>query len=233
MAGGIITKLPPSWTNFSTTLKHKRQEFSVAELIGSLDVEERARSKDTHGKGVETSSANMVQNKNSNASHKKKNKQQNATKPKQAASFKRKNKCVGCFICGSTDHWASGCPNRKFKQEKKPAQEKKTASMVVSETIKRTLGYGNLLPTVLSMCQSPEWWANTGANIHVCADISLFSSYQCKGAGALLMGNGSHACVLGVGIVIMKFTSRKTVLLKNVQHVPSIKKNLVSGSLLC
>jgi hypothetical protein len=50
VAGGIIAKLLPSWTNFATTLKHKRQEFSMAELIGSLDVEERARAKDTRGK---------------------------------------------------------------------------------------------------------------------------------------------------------------------------------------
>jgi hypothetical protein len=83
------------------------------------------------------------------------------------------------------------------------------------------------------VCQSPEWWDDTGANIHVCADISLFSSYQRKVARALLMGNGSHARILGVGTVIPKFTSVKTVLLKNVQHVHSIKNNLVSGSLLC
>jgi hypothetical protein len=123
VAGGIIAKLPPSWTDFATTLKHKRQEFSVAELIGSLDVEERVRAKDTCGKGVETSSANMVQKKNSNASHnnKRKGKQLNATKPKQAASFKNKNKGVGSFVCGSTDHWASACPDCKFKQEKKLA----------------------------------------------------------------------------------------------------------------
>jgi hypothetical protein len=84
VAGDIIAKLPPSWTDFATTLKHKRQEFRVVELIGSLDVEERARAKDTRGKGVETFSANMVQKKNSNVSHnnKKKNKQQNVTKPK-------------------------------------------------------------------------------------------------------------------------------------------------------
>jgi len=47
------------------------------------------------------------------------------------------------------------------------------------------------------------------------------------------MGNGSHARVLGVGTVNLKFTSRKTLQLKNMQHVPTIKKNLVSGSLLC
>jgi hypothetical protein len=90
MASGSIAKLPPSWTDFATTLKHKKQEFSVAELIGSLDVEERAIANDTHGKEIETYNVNMVQKKNSNASHtnKKKNKQQNATKPKQAATFK-------------------------------------------------------------------------------------------------------------------------------------------------
>jgi hypothetical protein len=226
VADGIIAKLPPSWTDFATTLKHKRQEFSVAELIGSLDVEDRAKAKDTRGKGVETSSANMVQNKNSNTSHnnKRNNKQQNVTKPKQTTSFKKKNKGAGCFICGSTDHWASTCPDCKFNQEKKPAQKKKTANMVVSETAEERSGYSNLLRNVLSVCQSPEWWADTGANIHVCADISLFSSYQCKGAGALLMGNRSHARVLGVGIVILKFTSGKTVLLKNVQHVPLHQK---------
>jgi hypothetical protein len=105
VADSIIAKLLPSWTDFATTLKHKRQEFSMAELIGSLDVEERVRAKDTHGKGVETSSANMVQKKNSNVSYNnKKNKQQNTTKPKQATSFKKKNKGAGCFVCGSIDH---------------------------------------------------------------------------------------------------------------------------------
>jgi hypothetical protein len=123
VVGGIIANLP-SWTDFATTLKHKRQVFSVAELIGSLDVEESARAKETRSKGVVTFSANMVQKKNSNASHnnKKKNMQQNATKPKQAYSLKNKNKGAGCFVCRSTDHWASACLGRKYKQEKKPAQ---------------------------------------------------------------------------------------------------------------
>ena len=94
--------------------------------------------------------------------------------------------------------------------------------MVVSEVERGTSGYGNSLPIVLLVCHSPEWWMDTRANIHVCADASLFSSYQVSGTRALLMGNGSHAHVLGVDTVILKFTSRKTVLSKNVQHVPSI-----------
>jgi hypothetical protein len=67
----------------------------------------------------------------------------------------------------------------------------------------------------------------------VCADIFLFSVYQAGRAGSLLMGNGARAVVRGVGSVDLKLTSGKTVQLKNVHHVPSIKKNLISGSLLC
>jgi hypothetical protein len=37
---GNISKLPPLWRNFATSL-NRRQEFSVTHLIGILDVEER------------------------------------------------------------------------------------------------------------------------------------------------------------------------------------------------
>lgn len=73
---------------------------------------------------------------------------------------------------------------------------------------------------------------DTGPNIHVCADISLFSSYQVEGTTSLLMGNRVHACVHGVDTINLKFTSGKILQWKNVQHVPIIKKNLVSDSLL-
>ena len=61
VAGCIIAKLPSSWRNFATALKHKRQEISVENLIASLDVEEKARAKDASEKGGEGNySANMV-----------------------------------------------------------------------------------------------------------------------------------------------------------------------------
>ena len=64
-----------------------------------------------------------------------------------------------------------------------------------------TLRYGNLLHTVLSVCHTPDWWIDTGANIQVCANISLFSSYQVRRTSSLLMENGARAAVHGVWLI--------------------------------
>jgi hypothetical protein len=133
------------------------------------------------------------------------------------------------FVCGSLDHWAKKCPNHKGR---KLEPEQKTGNMVVSISGGGTSGYSNL-PYVLSVFQSTTWWLDSGANIHVCSGASLFSSYQVARDSSMMMGNGSHSSVHGVGMVDPKITSGKIMQLKNVQHVPSINKNLVSGSLLC
>jgi hypothetical protein len=82
--------------------------------------------------------------------------------------------------------------------------------MVVSSSGGETTGYGNL-PYVLSVFQSTTWWLDSGANVHVCSDASLFSSYQVAWDSFVLMGNVSHAFVRGVGTVDLKLTSGKIV----------------------
>jgi hypothetical protein len=127
---------------------------------------------------------------------------QNNNKPKQTTTFKKKKnkEDLGCFVCGSLDHWAKKCPNRK---ERKPQPEQKTSNMVVSSSGGGTSGYGNL-PYVLSVFQSTTRWLDFGANVHVCSDASLFSSYQVTQDSSVLMGNGSHASIRGVGTVDLK-----------------------------
>jgi hypothetical protein len=146
VVGGIISKLPLSYRDFTTSLKHKRYEFTIDGLIGTLDVEEKARAKGTREKGIAgTSNTNLVPKKNFKASDKKKNKpQQNPTKTTQTNTFKEKNKKGACYVCESPDHFAAKCPNRKGG--------KKSANMVISEPggISR---YSNLLPTALSLCE--------------------------------------------------------------------------------
>jgi hypothetical protein len=54
-------------------LKHKRQEFSTAELVRTFDVEDKARAKDVKGKKVAegNSSAHVVQKNHSKPQKKK------------------------------------------------------------------------------------------------------------------------------------------------------------------
>ncbi len=207
VAGCIIAKLPPSWRGYDTALKHKRQEYSVEGLIASLVVEEKVWEKDVASKGDgEQSSANVV--------HKAQNKSTGKYKAQQTTNFKKQKKNNNhpnqdertCFVCGLTGHLATKCPQRKGIKE--PAgQTSKSANVTIGNTGDGS-GYDNL-PTVFSVNQSTNWWVDTGANVHMCVDISLFSSYQVARGSTVLMGNGSHASIHGVGTVDMKFTSGK------------------------
>ena len=44
----------------------------------------------------------------------------NDTKPKQIAQFKKKNnkKGGGCFVCGSDEHLASACPDANISKKR-------------------------------------------------------------------------------------------------------------------
>jgi hypothetical protein len=80
---------------------------------------------------------------------------------------------------------------------------------------------------------SSEWWYDSCATIHVCNNKTLLKEYVEAGNRLeVLMGNHNTVKVLGTGTVELKLSSRKKLVLTNVYHVPNIKKNLVSASLL-
>jgi len=78
---------------------------------------------------------------------------------------------VECYVCGKIGHFAKKCTDRKGRKTQQGKD--KSTNMIMSDA---ATGYGNTY-TILTACQPTEWWIDTGANIHVCANISLFSSY--------------------------------------------------------
>lgn len=100
-------------------LKHKRQEFSIPDLIGTLDVEEKFKNK-----GKFDGKAN-IDGKNKVVQH---------------TNFKKKNgkKKGACHVCGDPDHWAPSCPNRFDKRH--PEKGGKTANVVIGDTNMKDAG---------------------------------------------------------------------------------------------
>ncbi|KAL0298494.1 UNVERIFIED_CONTAM: hypothetical protein Sradi_6509200 [Sesamum radiatum] len=222
----IVDKFPKSWENFGMTLKHQKGRLSLDDLMIAISIEEEHRNQ-THKMPVEHQPrANLIVgkqrvnkiNSNSKAINKgktTKNKKSKANKP--------------CWNCAQVGHWAKLCPNKMAKTG--PT----VVNMVVggssgASTSGATEGYVSVQPELLTIYEPCDWLIDTGANVHVCADKSLFVSYQAITGKTVSMGNSSTAEVLGIGSVDLKFPSGRILSLKRVHHVPTVRRNIISGS---
>jgi hypothetical protein len=139
--------------------------------------------------------------------------------------MKKKKEDFICYVCGTAGHTARRCRDRKGKG---PApKQRKEAHVVLGPSSSE--GY---VPQAFMASPSNDWWIDSGATIHICADRSAFSSFQGAASGPVLMGNGVPAAIRGIGQVCLKMTSGKTIILKDVLFVPTINRNLISVSQL-
>lgn len=225
--GCIIEKLPPSWKDFKNYLKHKRKEMDLEGLIVRLRVEEDNRVSDK--KSVASSmefKAHVVE-----AGPKNKKRKHSGQSSQQGNSKKFKGKC---FKCNKTGHRAMECHsgNRQGYKKAKVTEANMTEGEKLSIEI-ADMNLSAMVSEVNLVANTKEWWIDTGATRHVCCDKNMFSTYQEINHGEqLFMGNASTSTVQGIGNIVLKMTSGKELTLNNVLHVPDIRKNLVSGSLL-
>ncbi|KAA0054951.1 putative Polyprotein [Cucumis melo var. makuwa] len=124
---------------------------------------------------------------------------------------------IVCYNCNKPGHLARNCRNRS-----RPAAQ---ANLIEDELIA-------MIFEVNVIGGSKGWWLDTGASRHVCHDLSLFRKYNEVKDKNILLGDHHTSKMAGIGEVELKFTSGKTLVLKEVLHTPEIRKNLVSGYLL-
>ena len=84
---------------------------------------------------------------------------------------------------------------------------------------------------VLSICSvseyNEEWLLDSNASHHICPHKDWFASYQIVNDGVVLLGD-NHSCkIVGVSVKIKMFDGFIRTL-KNVKHVPELKKKLIS-----
>ncbi|KAK0601893.1 hypothetical protein LWI29_028495 [Acer saccharum] len=131
---------------------------------------------------------------------------------KKNQSFKKKG---SCHHCGKPGHFKRECRLLKKKKEE------------------NTSNFMAMISEINALEDDTTWWIDSSATRHVCMDRSLFTTNEKVDDGNILyMGNSSTATIEGKGNVRIEFTSGKILTLTDVCHVPEVRKNLVSGSLL-
>ncbi|KAL0348975.1 UNVERIFIED_CONTAM: hypothetical protein Sangu_1125300 [Sesamum angustifolium] len=138
----------------------------------------------------------------------------------------QKNKCQ-CYCCGKTGHKAYQCYQRKDQQKTNQKQNPQLNLAETEEIIAAVVVEANLVENKV------DWILDTGASKHFCANKELFHEFHEASDGeCVFMGNSATAGVMGKGKVLLKLTSGKILALLDVLYVPSLRRNLISGSLL-
>ncbi|KAK9682386.1 hypothetical protein RND81_10G070100 [Saponaria officinalis] len=198
---------------------------NLVQLGSHLRIEESLRAQEggkTKGKEVlDSSSINLVEG--GEGSFKNKGKKRpffntsNDSNKKPKGAFKRNKK---------------GTPKKNFGKGSKDQGPPKHQGHNLSCGFNSDLNYVPLINEAFYVQDDDVcWWIDSGATRHVCKDRRWFEDYKpVNDASILYMGNESKAAIVGVGSVVLYFSSGKCINLKNVLQVPCIRKNLVSGS---
>jgi hypothetical protein len=234
--GAIIAKLPPSWNNYRKKLLHMAEGLTLEQIGTHLRIEEESRIREGTNSvsKVNEGTVNYVLNGGVGSSKTNKSFRPNKKIIKKTNSNKDK-KGRACFHCGKKDHYIRECRflKNQMKEKELNISEANVVDEIVAMVSEMQIGMITEVHMANTAENSSEWWYDSGATIHVCNNKMLFKEYVEAGNGLeVLMGNHNTAKVLGTGTVELVLSSGKKLKLTNVYHVPDIKKNLVSASLL-
>ncbi|KAK3023360.1 hypothetical protein RJ639_043441 [Escallonia herrerae] len=185
VTGSFIKKLPDSWSDYKSMMKHKRKDMTPEDVIVHITFVEKNRSHEKAAKAKEfTSKANLIEERHDRP-HGNHNRQNNrfgrrpthGQRPKpnhlkpQGSNFKKKG---DCFVCGDSGHHAAQCSFRKGSDNRAPlrAHLAEAAYVIVAVVFEANI-----------VTDEKAWVVDSGATRHICGNKSAFTSYTPVGAG--------------------------------------------------
>ena len=133
---------------------------------------------------------------------------------------------VKCFHCHQHGHFATNCPQKK---KNKQATGSRAGEALASQFELDFL----LIACLVSSVMGSVWFLDSGASFHMTGDKYLFSDLDEKDLAVHIeMGDDGRFNVTGIETISFERESGKPFILKDVMHVPGLKKNLILVAML-
>eukprot|EP00253_Pinus_taeda_P009048 PITA_09048 len=130
---------------------------------------------------------------------------------------------IMCWKCRKKGHLKKDCKSRKGK-EGCAQQETNHEVNVTGDVLQDTL--------ILSLENIIDAWVvDSGASFHATPDKKHFHDYVQGDFGQVQLGDDKPYKIIGMGTVFIKHQNGNQWLLKELRHVPYLKKNLISARL--
>lgn len=118
------------------------------------------------------------------------------------------------------------CPERKNKP-KDPKGQNGDAVTVENE------GYKSIgVCVAIDSNHKDKWILDSRCTFHMSNFIGYFTEYQKFNEGRLMMGNNTMCRVISLGNVKLRLHDESVLEVKQVRHVPDLKRNLISLGML-
>jgi hypothetical protein len=132
---------------------------------------------------------------------------------------------VKCYYCKKYGHYKSECPKLRNKEEVNKASSSSMAGVVEENSEDEDF--------VLAVTDSDgrlidKWVLDTACTSHMSPKRDWFTTYESINGGSVFMGNNVACKIVGIGAVRIRMHDGTVKTLKNIRHIPDLKRNLIS-----
>jgi hypothetical protein len=211
----ILFSLPKIWNNLVMALINS---VSGSNTLKFDDVVGVILSEEMRWKNIGETSSNAL-----NMDNRGRQKDRGKGSENHGNSMKGKSKSIfgkiECWNCGKKGHLKKDCKDPK--KQKHGQQEKNQEANVTGEVLEHSL--------ILSVDNiSESWVVDSRASFHATPHRKHFLDYVQGDFGQVHLGDDAVCKIVGMGKVKIKQSNGNQWLLKELRHVPYLRKNLIS-----
>jgi hypothetical protein len=222
MALSLLQSLPDSWAATVTAVSNSARDNKLKfDDIRDLILGEDIRRKDSGESSGASSSALNTESRGRNTQKSHYQAQGRGRSKSRGKSQTRVRNDITCWNCDKKGHFTNQCKASKKKKNYKKRQDDDESANVATEEFADAL---------ICSLDSPvdSWVIDSGASFHTIPSKELLYNYISGKFGKVYLADGKPLDIMGRGDIDIRSSNGTLWTLRNVRHVPALKRNLIS-----